>query len=226
MSMKKLWLAPLAFVWAAAYASPDTLYMEDGRRIRGDLVSVNGSMVVFNQDNGGRFGRAQRIRVNRADVMRIEFTSDNNTSDNGSYGNGSIYRDDSDVYTGGSGGWRGTGTGLGQDIVVRGDQPWTDTGIRVNAGDVFRIDASGYINWGPNRSDDPNGEVNSPYNANRPLPNRAGGSLIGRIGNGQPFYIGSGMQSFRAGTTGRLYLGVNDDYLQDNSGSFRVMITR
>ena len=50
--------------------------------------------------------------------------------------------------------------------------------------------------------------------------------LIGRIGNGQPFFVGTGMQSFRAGTTGRLYLGVNDDYVQDNSGSFRVMISR
>lgn len=216
MSLKKLWLAPLALVWGAAYASPDVLYMEDGRRIRGELVSVNGSAVIFNQDNGGNFSRARRIRVNRADVTRIELNEDN------SYDNGSVYRDDSDVYTGG--GW--SGSGFGQDITVRADRSWTDTGITVRAGDVFRIDASGYVNWGPNRSDDPNGEYGSPYNANRPLPNRAGGALIGRIGNGQPFFVGSGMQSFRAANSGRLYLGINDDYLQDNSGSFRVMISR
>ena len=66
--------------------------------------------------------------------------------------------------------------------------------------------------------------MNSPYNSSRPIPNRAGGALIGRIGNGAPFFIGSGVQSFRAGTSGRLYLGINDDYLPDNSGSFRVIV--
>jgi hypothetical protein len=202
--MKKLWLAPLALACGAAYASPDTLYMEDGRRIRGELISANRSVIVFNQDDGS-FSRARRVRLNRADVLRIDLTDD--------------YLGDDDATTPGS--WNGTG----RDIVIRADQAWTNTGIQLRAGDLFRVDADGFINWGPNRSDDPNGEPGSPYNANRPLPNRAGGALIGRIGNGEPFFIGSGMQSFRAGSTGTLYLGVNDDYLRDNSGSFRVMIS-
>ena len=33
------------------------------------------------------------------------------------------------------------------------------------------------------------------------------------------FFIGGDRGTFRARTSGRLYLGVNDDYLQDNSGS-------
>jgi hypothetical protein len=212
MSLKKLWLAPLALVWGAAYATPDTLIMEDGRRIRGELVSVSRGIIVFDQDSGS-LTSARRIRVNEQDVRRI------NLRDNDDFDNGSVYPGDDDGYTGGFG-------RFGQDIMVRADRSWTDTGLTVRAGDVFRIDASGYINWGPNRSDDPNGEYSSPYNANRPLPNRAGGALIGRIGNGQPFFVGSGTQSFRAANSGRLYLGINDDYLQDNSGSFRVMISR
>jgi hypothetical protein len=56
------------------------------------------------------------------------------------------------------------------------------------------------------------------------MPSRAGGALIGRIGNGAPFYVGEGNTSFRAGNSGRLFLGVNDDYLRDNSGSFRVRV--
>jgi hypothetical protein len=214
MSLKKLWLAPLVLVWGAAYASPDTLIMEDGRRIRGEIVSMSRGVIVFDQDDGA-LTRTRRIRVNEQDVRRINLRDNDDFDDRGS-----VYRDDSDVYTG------GYGSGFGQDIMVRADRSWTDTGLTVRAGDVFRIDASGYINWGPNRSDDPNGEYSSPYNANRPLPNRAGGALIGRIGNGQPFFVGSGTQSFRAANSGRLYLGINDDYLQDNSGSFRVMISR
>lgn len=222
MSVKKLWLAPLVLVCGAATAMPDTLYMEDGRQIRGELISVNNTWVVFNQDNGYNT-RARRVRLNRADVLRIDLTD----NDTGVFDNGSVYRNDNgrndnDVYT--PGGWMGSG--YDRDVLVPANRGWTDTGITVRAGDVFRVDASGSINWGPNRSDDANGEVNSPYNANRPVPNRAGGALIGRIGNGLPFFIGSGLQSFRAGTSGRLYLGINDDYLGDNSGSFRVMVTR
>lgn len=211
MSVKKLWLAPLALACGAATATPDTVVMEDGRQIRGELVSVNNTWVVFNQDNGYNT-RARRVRLNRADVVRIDFTD---AVDD-------VYRDDGDVYTPGT----GYGTGFDRDVTVRGDRSWTDTGITVRAGDVFRVDSSGYINWGPNRSDDANGEVNSPYNSGRPIPNRAGGALIGRIGNGAPFFIGAGVQSFRAGTAGRLYLGINDDYLGDNTGSFRVMVSR
>jgi hypothetical protein len=214
MSMKKLWLVPAALVIGVATAAPDTVYLQDGRRLRGDVVSMNqNGIVVFNQDEDGFFGssnaRNRRVRLNRNDIVRIDFTD----SDDGFFG-------DDDLITPGSGSF-----GSGRDILVRADQPWTDTGIRVRAGDVFRIDATGMIHWGPSRSDDPNGEVSSPYNANRPLPNRAGGALIGRIGNGEPFLVGSGMQSFRAGTSGNLYLGVNDDYLRDNSGSFRVVVS-
>lgn len=210
MSMKKLWIVPLALVCGAAYASPDTLYMEDGRRIRGELISANNSVIVFNQDDGN-FSRARRVRVNRADVTRIDFTDDDNT-----------YFGDDDLPTTSP----GYPYGNGRDIMVRADQAWTDSGVRLRSGETFRIDARGSVSWGPSRNDDPNGEIGSPYNANRPLPNRAGGALIARVGNGEPFFVGSGLQSFRASTSGPLYLGINDDFVRDNSGSFRVTVTR
>ena len=49
------------------------------------------------------------------------------------------------------------------------------------------------------------------------------GSLIARIGNGGINTVGD-RRSVRANQTGRLYLGVNDDHLADNAGSFRVMV--
>ena len=55
------------------------------------------------------------------------------------------------------------------------------------------------------------------------MPNRAGGALIGRIG-GDVFFIGDERGPIRVRNSGRLQLGVNDEYLADNSGSFRVTV--
>jgi hypothetical protein len=45
--------------------------------------------------------------------------------------------------------------------------------------------------------------------------------LIGRVGNTRPFVIGS-ESDVTMPANGRLYFGVNDDYVGDNSGSFVV----
>ncbi len=57
----------------------------------------------------------------------------------------------------------------------------------------------------------------------RPIPSRPGAALIGRIGE-DPFFIGDGGGPVRMRQSGRLYLGINDDYLADNSGHFRVTV--
>jgi hypothetical protein len=50
--------------------------------------------------------------------------------------------------------------------------------------------------------------------------------LVGRInGNGTPFIIGASRAPLRVPTTGRLFLGVNDDVLTDNEGEFFVTIS-
>ena len=49
-------------------------------------------------------------------------------------------------------------------------------------------------------------------------------ALIGRIGGSGVFFVGSDRGDFRMRDSGRLYLSVNDDYLQDNSGAFRVTV--
>jgi hypothetical protein len=55
------------------------------------------------------------------------------------------------------------------------------------------------------------------------MPDRPAGGLIARIGNGPPLFVGADSM-LRANATGQLYLGVNDDYLADNRGEFRVKI--
>ena len=60
----------------------------------------------------------------------------------------------------------------------------------------------------------------------RAAPDRPAASLIGRIGDGNDvFFIGGDPGPFRARAAGRLYLGINDDVLTDNSGSLRVTVS-
>jgi len=53
------------------------------------------------------------------------------------------------------------------------------------------------------------------------------GALIGRVGNnGKPFAIGMQTQPLPMPASGRLFLGVNDNELGDNSGAFTVIVTK
>ncbi len=61
--------------------------------------------------------------------------------------------------------------------------------------------------------------------ADNPVPSATTGTLIGRVGNGQPFAIGS-QTSVQMPAAGQLFLGVNDTHLDDNDGSFQVRIQR
>lgn len=124
---------------------------------------------------------------------------------------------------------------------IPADRAWTNTGIEVAAGDVITISAGGtatirrasrwnrklLLEAGPAGSylfDDD--VVGKPF----PLPSTGRGPappycLIGRIGSGQPFYVGS-HKSWRAKSAGVLLLGINDFDVSDNSGRFIARITR
>jgi hypothetical protein len=58
------------------------------------------------------------------------------------------------------------------------------------------------------------------------MANRPAAALIGKVGtsSGDFFFIGDEQGPIRMRASGRLYLGINDDYLADNSGNFRVVI--
>src|SRR5262245_40803982 len=185
----------------AAGAAADTLVMRSGSRVEGDLVGVRGSTIEF-AENGG-----STRRYDRSDVARIELGS-------GSSGSG---------YFGSHSGGRPAGL-RERSATVEAASAWRDTGIEVRPGRAAVFEASGKIQWGPDRKDGPGGEGGNHHNAGRPMPNRPGGALIGRVGSSEPFLIGDERGAIRMRESGRLSLGVNDDYLQDNRGSFRVTI--
>lgn len=52
------------------------------------------------------------------------------------------------------------------------------------------------------------------------------GGLIARVGNSQPFPIGSNRSPIAMPESGLLLLGVNDTNVSDNSGEFIVTLQR
>lgn len=116
-------------------------------------------------------------------------------------------------------------------ISVNANQAWTDTNINVVKGDRISFTTSGQIQiaQGPNpeftATADGSGGVNVPR-TNYPVPAMAPGGLIAKVGNSAPFPIGSNTQPIAMPVNGRLYLGINDDQVADNSGAFVVSIRR
>lgn len=114
----------------------------------------------------------------------------------------------------------------GRTIVVDGREQWADTGLDVRSGETIAIQASGSVGLSDNTSD-----VATPAGsrarraASAPMPSQPAGALIARIGDGSPIAVGTS-QTITVNRTGRLYLGVNDDYFLDNRGEFRVTVQR
>ena len=206
-------VAVMLFIASAAVWA-DTLVLINGRRIQGELIGVFGREIEFEERNG--FNR-RVIRVPRREIARIEFEDD----ERGGFGPGGGPRDDrrDDVVPGIPRGMRE------RQVNVTAREAWTDTGIDVRAGQTIYFQASGETRWGPNRRDGAAGERNSPYNAGRPLPDRPAAALIGRIGEKDLIFIGADQGAYRIRSNGRLFLGINDDFLQDNTGSLRVTVS-
>jgi hypothetical protein len=181
----------------------DTLVLRNGTRVEGQLVGVRNDVIEFEERRG--FGSGRRVQFDRDDVLRIEF----------------------DTPRGGSGSSGDRPFGMRErTAIVNANAPWTDASVDVRAGQTIYFEATGEVRWGRDRRDGPEGENNSPRNPNRPMPNRPAAALIGKVGSESSdyFFIGDEQGPIRVRTSGRLYLGVNDDFFNDNSGSFRVVV--
>ena len=191
-------------------AMADTLILKSGRSLTGELISVRDGQMDFRTDRG----RVERFDVTEVD--RVEFSG--RDRDRGS----DSARDDRDNRAPGN----ERPSGLRErEIDVRGNAAWTPTSIALRDGDDLWFDSRGELRWGPGRKDGPGGESGSPRNPARPIPSRSAAALIGKIGeSGDPFFIGNERGPIRVRGRGTLFLGINDDYLQDNSGSFRVIV--
>src|SRR5215831_14295031 len=110
------------------------------------------------------------------------------------------------------------GTG---NVRVGARDGWVSSGLQVMQGEVVVISSNGEVRLSADPTDIATtaGSAKGRRAPGAPLPNTLAGALIGRIGNGQPFGIGN-QNSFPAPGTGMLFLAVNDDDRNDNSGAF------
>ena len=192
----------LLVVVAGSIGSADTLVLTDGRRVQGELLGVFGREVEFEE----RTGPGRRIiRVPKSDIARIEFQDERGNSQDTGRRIPPRMRE--------------------RNVIVSPTDAWNDTGIDVRNGQEIYFETSGQVTWSPNRRVGPDGTRNSKPDTARPLPDRNSGALIGRIGERDVFFIGGDVGPYRIRGNGRLYLGVNDDVLTDNTGAYRVVVS-
>src|SRR4051812_14052707 len=122
------------------------------------------------------------------------------------------------------------------DVKVQGIRVYTPTGITVHAGDQVHVTANGNVNFGGGRIaklqppgvkwGDPCQAIAAAKRYRNPWP--AAGiscwSLIAKVGSTAPIFVGSD-QTFTANADGPLFLGVNDNFVRDNSGSWDAQVT-
>ena len=202
------WFTGVAVMLAlTAGLQADTLYLRDGTRVQGELISVRNGTIEFEERRG--YGGGRTMRFDRDEVVRIEFENNRRTNNSNEFLSG------------------GRPAGMREkQVIVSADVPWNDAGVEVKAGQTIFFESQGQVRWGRDRRDGPAGERNSPANPNRPMGNRNAAALIGKVGNSSTdyFFIGDDTGAIRMRSSGRLYLGINDDVLTDNSGNFRVVV--
>jgi hypothetical protein len=115
------------------------------------------------------------------------------------------------------------GRNQGNSIRVPGNSHWTETPVTVREGESLVLRADGEISFAPNERASAAGIPRGTRGGATPLPNAPAGALIGRIDNGPAFLIGR-QTSVRMPASGKLFLGINDDVVDDNSGEFQVVI--
>src|SRR6266852_4341174 len=208
--MKKIILALTIVLFAASFAAADTIYLRDGRTIRGTLLGfVDGRFVVrvssrytgpgpgvpiTNRDRTrDTEGEIQYFRPNEVDRIEIDGRA----------------LDDAGVES--------------RSVQVTLDSNWIDSGVDLRRGERVQISASGVITAGRVRIT-PSGLRSTDPTA--PLPRAAEGELIGAIGDDPraPILELGSAREFTADRDGRLYLTPNRGSFADARGAFTALV--
>jgi hypothetical protein len=207
--MRKIILALTIVLLAASFAAADTIYLKDGRTIRGTVLGfTNGRFVVrvdlryttqpaTTDSNIARSrtneGEIQYFRPNEVDHIEIDGRS----------------LDEARLET--------------RSVQVTLDSNWTDSGVDLRRGQKVQVSASGVIMAGRVRITPDGLRSTDPTS---PLPRAAEGELIGAIGDDPraPIMELGSTREFTADRDGRLYLTANRGAFNDTRGAFTVQI--
>jgi hypothetical protein len=228
-------------------ALADTIRLRDGSVVRGQIIAYKDQQFTVLIGAGAR-GRRSRMTIYMEDVESIEFDgNDGGSANTGGTGDATTATptddrsnlpavqnppvntrpqpDTSD---------RASNTGTGSAPVffpirlrVRADNAsngWNDSGLMVRAGQRLRITATGRVSLGGGNFSTPTG---LPRLADRDklMRNEPTGALIAVVGDDNDDFIFIGAnREFTAQRDGRLFLGVNEGNLADNSGMYDVTV--
>ena len=107
---------------------------------------------------------------------------------------------------------------------MAGAAAWTDTGLKVTAGERINITASGQIMAGPGQPCGPDGIAQATLDIFSLIGGGHVAALIGLVaGSSTPFLVGASYNGV-APASGQLYLGINDVGVDNNSGQFSASV--
>jgi len=210
--MRKIILALIFVVAAASLAAADTIYLRDGRTVRGTLLGfINGRFVVRVENRYTTYPNATtdpNVARNRANEGEIQYFRPNEVDRIEIDGRA---LDDARFET--------------KTVQVGLDPNWVDTGVDLRRSEHVQINATGVITAGRTRLT-PDGVQRTDPSA--PLPNGKEGELIGAIGDDPraPIIELGANREFIADRDGRLYLTANRGSYSDARGGFSVQIRR
>ena len=232
----------------------DTIRLKDGTVVRGEIVSFRDQKFTVLVGSGSRTGRRSTMTLYMEDVESIEFDAAGGGGNTASADapeveparpqpNRPAPLDPRPAPTTGGGETgannssnspRTTSPSAGEaaqffpiKVRVRADNAangWTDSGLMVRRGQRLRISSSGRVSLGQGRFSTPTG-LPRVTDTEKLMRNEPTGALIAVIGddNDEFIFIGAGREFF-APRDGRLFLGVNEGNLGDNTGTYDTLI--
>ncbi|HEY6229905.1 MAG TPA: hypothetical protein VIW64_01465 [Pyrinomonadaceae bacterium] len=224
-------------------ALADTIRLKDGNVIRGQVIGFKDQQFTVLVGSGAQ-GRRSRTLIYVEDVESIEFDSAT-TAAAAALGNDDVQPSNSaPVYQAPT----STQNPIDQNrvparnnpptasgsaptfftikVAVRADNAnngWTNSGLVVRKGQRLRISATGRVSLGGGRFSTPAGIPGS--DNDKLMRTEATGSLIAVIGDDNDDFLLIGTRrDFVAQRDGVLFLGVNEGNLQDNTGTYDVVV--
>ena len=199
--------------------------MRSGEQFNATLEDFTGKPLIAVFSNGRRTNLGDVARIYMGSVANIAGFPDPNAN-NAANPNEPRGRGRGWGWGRGNRGEDSSAPSNARSVIVPSNVEWTNTGFTVAQGQRLRFESTGEIRLSTNGDDvaHASGAVSGRRADRATIPGIPVGALIGRVNNGQPFAIGNSTDAIVIPATGRLFLGVNDDHVPDNSGNFVVQV--